>query len=378
MPNTQTVKNHVAMKQLLRRGTEAMWEEANPILLAGEWGLVVTSLTIGEDGKEVVTYDHNEAGEATIKYKIGDGETAWTDLPYVAFGEGDTGGGTDPLPFPISDSVKTTDSFTAASSTAVKTAYDKAEEALATANQASEKAPDSFTWRDVPITLEELNGITTEALPSGAYFLKEEDALAVGLPSACFITHYNREGVGREITQKAVEVFSTSSTTMMHIWIRQYSESTKWTSWQHGGIEVPKGIICMWSGAIANIPFGYALCNGTKGTPDLRDRFVICAGGKYAVGAQGGSETHGHTITVNAHTLTVGQMPSHSHTVGISTRKPSDATAGNGAVQGVMGMINEHKASGVEGGSQAHTHGASASTSSNLGPYYALAYIMKI
>jgi len=33
----------------------------------------------------------------------------------------------------------------------------------------------------------------------------------------------------------------------------------------------------MWSGTIATIPSGWALCNGSNGTPDLRNHFVICA-----------------------------------------------------------------------------------------------------
>jgi len=44
----------------------------------------------------------------------------------------------------------------------------------------------------------------------------------------------------------------------------------------------------MWSGSIGSIPVGYYLCNGSNGTPDLRDRFVIGAGNSYAVGATGG------------------------------------------------------------------------------------------
>ena len=37
------------------------------------------------------------------------------------------------------------------------------------------------------------------------------------------------------------------------------------------------GMICWWYGNIASIPEGFALCDGTQGTPDLRDKFVICA-----------------------------------------------------------------------------------------------------
>lgn len=38
---------------------------------------------------------------------------------------------------------------------------------------------------------------------------------------------------------------------------------------------VPSGGIIMWSGTIASIPTGWALCNGSSGTPDLTDKFII-------------------------------------------------------------------------------------------------------
>ena len=52
---------------------------------------------------------------------------------------------------------------------------------------------------------------------------------------------------------------------------------------------IPTGIISMWSGALNAIPSGWALCNGENGTPDLRDKFVVGAGGNYGVGATGGA-----------------------------------------------------------------------------------------
>jgi len=72
-----------------------------------------------------------------------------------------------------------------------------------------------------------------------------------------------------------------------------------------GDGSVPRGVIVMWSGSIATIPSGWALCDGANGTPDLRDRFVVGAGSSYSVGATGGE---------NIHTLTVAEMPSHNHT----------------------------------------------------------------
>lgn len=43
------------------------------------------------------------------------------------------------------------------------------------------------------------------------------------------------------------------------------------------------GIIAIWSGAIGDIPAGWHLCDGTAGTQDLRDMFIVGAGGAYNV-----------------------------------------------------------------------------------------------
>ena len=47
---------------------------------------------------------------------------------------------------------------------------------------------------------------------------------------------------------------------------------------------LPSGSIIMWSGAIGSIPVGYLLCDGTNGTPNLKDSFVVGAGNTYSVG----------------------------------------------------------------------------------------------
>jgi len=51
---------------------------------------------------------------------------------------------------------------------------------------------------------------------------------------------------------------------------------------------IPSGSIIMWSGSIGAIPTGYVLCDGTNGTPNLKDSFVVGSGNTYAVGATGG------------------------------------------------------------------------------------------
>lgn len=45
-----------------------------------------------------------------------------------------------------------------------------------------------------------------------------------------------------------------------------------------------KNIICLWSGAIVDIPAGWAVCDGNNGTPNLADKFVIGAGNSYNPG----------------------------------------------------------------------------------------------
>ena len=85
----------------------------------------------------------------------------------------------------------------------------------------------------------------------------------------------------------------------------------------------------MWSGLISSIPDRWALCNGTNGTPDLRDRFIVGAGSGYAPGNTGGQNTV---------TLTVNQIPAHGHT-------------GSAAANGV----HSHTGSTNQQGSHSHT-----------------------
>jgi len=61
---------------------------------------------------------------------------------------------------------------------------------------------------------------------------------------------------------------------------------------------VPVGCILMWSGSIGSIPAGYVICDGTNGTPNLRDRFIVGAGTSYSVGNNGGFASSGVVTSV--------------------------------------------------------------------------------
>src|SRR5690625_782038 len=66
------------------------------------------------------------------------------------------------------------------------------------------------------------------------------------------------------------------------------SNAKQYTDEQVGNVEVPGGIIVMWSGTHTDIPSGWLLCDGTNGTPDLRDRFILGATSESDIGDTGG------------------------------------------------------------------------------------------
>ncbi len=130
-----------------------------------------------------------------------------------------------------------------------------------------------------------------------------------------------------------------------------------------GNGSIPIGGILVWSGSSASIPDGWVLCDGQNGTPDLRARFVLGAGGSYGVGAKGGSETV---------TLTVAQLPSHSHAYRATGGQKALAWKNANEFYDKSGHYSQHAnspATTSAGGGQPHP---------NMPPYYALCYIMRI
>lgn len=174
---------------------------------------------------------------------------------------------------------------------------------------------------------------------------------------------------------------------------------------------VPYGAILMWSGIVADIPESWALCDGTNGTPDLQNRFIVGAGDTYAELATGGAATltgsatidpggaHSHTLTIEPHALTEAEMPAHSHINGVcdenvnhfnhgnvpavpATARGIAGTSSTGNIEGITGDSGagaEHTHAGSvanEGG--AHTHDITLDEIPSLPPYFALCFIMKI
>lgn len=71
---------------------------------------------------------------------------------------------------------------------------------------------------------------------------------------------------------------------------------------------LPEGVIFMWGGNVNEIPNGFALCDGSNGTKDLRSRFIVGYDPRDSdystVGAIGGEKEH---------KLTIEEMPQHNH-----------------------------------------------------------------
>jgi len=141
---------------------------------------------------------------------------------------------------------------------------------------------------------------------------------------------------------------------------------------------VPSGGIILWSGSTGSVPSGWYLCDGTNGTPDLRNSFIVGAGNTYAVGATGGSTdaivvSHTHTATS---TVT---DPGHAHTANsfiVFTGAGQTYGAGGGKMNSGTGTFTESAATGITVSTTNASTGVSG-TNANLPPYYALAYIQK-
>jgi hypothetical protein len=143
---------------------------------------------------------------------------------------------------------------------------------------------------------------------------------------------------------------------------------------------VPTGGIIMWSGSIASIPAGWYICDGTNGTPNLTNRFVVMAGGVYAVGASGGSADA--VVVSHTHTGTTSTIGNHAH--GYSFPLWGNGESEINSIPSASDQFNPgrtYSSTTDAAGTHQHTFTTNSTGSSgvgaNLPPYYALAYIMK-
>jgi len=127
----------------------------------------------------------------------------------------------------------------------------------------------------------------------------------------------------------------------------------------NGGL-VPVGGIIMWSGT--TVPAGWALCDGSKGTPDLRNKFILGSGTR-GIGATGGAESV---------KLSVGQLPPHTHDYTDYYFYSWHGTWRSGGSNTPDDATGQSRSQTLTSGSRGN--GDPVST---MPPYYVLAFIMR-
>jgi len=146
---------------------------------------------------------------------------------------------------------------------------------------------------------------------------------------------------------------------------------------------IPTGIIVAFHGVI--IPFGWNLCDGTNGTPDLRGRFILSSGQGAGLTNRNPNDTGGDEII----TLNIDQIPSHTHTMNsagdhnhnVNVIDPnSNACFANGGNCAAPDKNNIVSATTTTNGAHTHTINNTGGNQphNNMPPYYVLRYIMKI
>lgn len=146
------------------------------------------------------------------------------------------------------------------------------------------------------------------------------------------------------------------------------------------GPVMPAGAIILWNGAVQQIPAGWALCDGTNGTPNLQSSFVVGAGNSEVPNTSGAASSHNHNFNFSSSfgTSTDGD---HAHAM------PSGWYSRNlscGVHTGVDTDGQDVGSSSVQNnGSHSHTVLVSINqnTADVVAPrpaWYALCYIMKL
>ncbi len=132
-------------------------------------------------------------------------------------------------------------------------------------------------------------------------------------------------------------------------------------------IGLPGGVIVMWSGPLDAIPAGWVLCDGSDGTPDLRNRFVLGVGAAEYLGSTGGSGSHKHLARDHNHLVKPPALRGRT-----SYGYSSHAGRGTGSRYYTLPEPTQNTRP-----FNSESAKVTPESVSNLPPYYKLAFIMK-
>lgn len=115
---------------------------------------------------------------------------------------------------------------------------------------------------------------------------------------------------------------------------------------------VPKGTIIAWYASQGPVPAGWAVCDGSSGTPDLRNRFIQGVGSI----ADSGEDPNGSAT--------------HFHEAQISTIDPK--------LKGEVTLVTNEGGDDVPVTRPSHQHYATVAPASSIPPNYRLVFLMKL
>lgn len=202
---------------------------------------------------------------------------------------------------------------------------------------------------------------------------------------------------GAEVPIEGYGVYSSNSAFLKARYTSDYElpiddNSSKFvsTEWIHKLF--PKGTILMFNGASSEIPEGWAICDGSNGTPNLIEKFIKAGTSSGVTGGNPNNEvtltvdnmpTHNHDLLGSATTDTDG---GHYHYTSANDGSSTSITQGEGTSATVAASGSTSILSDYEGShwhyvdlSSAYTSSEGGSQPFNIEPeYYSLIFIMKI
>jgi len=177
------------------------------------------------------------------------------------------------------------------------------------------------------------------------------------------------------------------------------ADEEPWRKIDAATASIPAGIIAMWSGLLANIPTGWALCDGAGGRPDLRSKFIKGAAAGINPGVEGGANTHTHPNhqSLSHSGAAVDAHSEHAGTAVADHAAKNSNTSATGGYYGIYGgeyvvntqhthWITAYTHSVTQPGNhnnhavtQPSAHAEQAHTAADNQPvFYSLAFIIKL